>query len=273
MNSAFTFLDPRNPSVDFRGKCALTVMAKAPVAGQVKTRLTPPLTQEQAAGLSACFLKDTVVNLENAASVTDARWVVSYWPSGAEAAFRGILPRRALLLSQRGNTFGERLLRTAEDILACGFSSVCLIDSDSPTVPMSAFVQAVEELAASKDRLVLGPSMDGGYYLLGLNLPHKYLFEEILWSTPTVADQTRERARHLGLTVISLPTWYDVDEARSLRRLRRELVASNQEKSSYRTAYRAPFTRAYIEKIGCLLNDAGTEAEIVENADVLDSAS
>jgi rSAM/selenodomain-associated transferase 1 len=260
VSQPFILLDPRRPSVDFRNKCAFTVMAKAPVAGQVKTRLTPPLTPEQAAGLNACFLRDTVVSLADAAAATGTRWVISYMPADEEAAFGSILPPGALLLPQRGNGFGERLLRTAEDLFTCGFRSVCLIDSDSPTVPTSAFVTAAEELAELDDRVVLGPSDDGGYYLLGLNQRHKHLFENISWSTTAVAQQTRERAKHLGLPVISLPTWYDVDEVLSLKRLRRELFSRRMEASSQSAAYPAPFTRAYLQEIGWSLNNAASDA-------------
>jgi uncharacterized protein len=264
MSQPFILLDPHQPSIDFRKRCALTVMAKVPVAGQVKTRLTPPLTPEQAAGLNACFLKDTVASLADAAAAAGARWIISYMPAGEEAAFRDILPQGALLLPQRGNGFGERLLRTTEDLFACGFTSVCLIDSDSPTVPTGAFVRAAEELAESGDRVVLGPSHDGGYYLLGLNQRHNHLFENISWSTAAVAQQTRERAKQLSLPVISLPTWYDVDEELSLERLRRELFSPGLEVLSQPAAYPAPFTRAYLQQIGLSLNNVASDA-IPEN--------
>jgi uncharacterized protein len=264
VSQPFILLDRRQPSVDFHNRCALTVMAKAPIAGQVKTRLSPPLTFDQAARLNACFLRDTVGSLADASAASGARWVISYMPAGEEAAFRGILPPGALLLSQRGNGFGERLLRTTEDLFACGFSSVCLIDSDSPTVPASVFVRAAEELAACGDRVVLGPSDDGGYYLLGVNQRHTHLFENIAWSTAEVDQQTRERAKQLGLPVVSLPTWYDVDEELSLERLRREFFAPGLEASPQPGAYPAPFTRAYLQKIGLSLNNAASDA-IQEN--------
>ncbi len=251
-------LDSLQPSAGFHGKCALAVMAKAPVAGKVKTRLTPSITPEQAAVLNACFLKDTIGSLADATALTGARWVISYTPIGEEASFDGILPPGALLLPQRGNGFGERLLRTTEDLFACGFSSVCLIDSDSPTVPTRAFVRAVEALAAPGDRVVLGPSDDGGYYLLGLNQRHSCVFEDISWSTAAVARQTRERAEQVGLPVISLQTWYDVDEVVSLKRLRRELFSRSVEASRQSAGYPAPYTRAYLQQIGWSLNDASS---------------
>ncbi|MEI4884115.1 TIGR04282 family arsenosugar biosynthesis glycosyltransferase, partial [Klebsiella pneumoniae] len=88
------------------------------------------------------------------------------------------------------------------------YGSVCLIDSDSPTVPVSVYQQAVETLQASEDRkerVILGPSVDGGYYLIGLTHPHHEPFRCITWSTSTVAAETRERCHSAGLALIELP--------------------------------------------------------------------
>src|SRR5271170_6710421 len=142
MSHPYRILDPSYPNPEFAGKCALTVMAKAPRPGKVKTRLSPPLTPDQASDLNACFLRDTVTSLRAATPKAPAEWVISYTPIGEEAAFRGILPYGALLIPQRGDGFGERLLATAEDLFSCGFAAVCLIDSDSPTVPTEEFVTA-----------------------------------------------------------------------------------------------------------------------------------
>ena len=109
-------------------------MAKAPRPGKVKTRLSPPLTLDQTAALNIVFLKDTT---ENLASIPGAAGLISYTPVGDEALFAGLLPGTFALVAQRGNGFGERLLAAAQDILAIGYGAVCLIDSDSPTVPAS----------------------------------------------------------------------------------------------------------------------------------------
>lgn len=275
MSQPFIFLNPRRPSAEFRDRCALAVMAKAPIAGQVKTRLSPPLTCEQAARLNACFLRDTVASLSDASAITGARWVISYMPASQESAFRGILPAGALLLPQRGNEFGDRLRLTSEDLFACGFSSVCLIDSDSPTVPTGAFVRAAEELGAPGDRVVLGPSDDGGYYLLGVNRRHRLLFENISWSTSGVAEQTRDRAKQLALPVVSLPTWFDVDDEWSLARLRREFQSPTLAVSPGRDAYPAPFTRRYLQQIGLSATDVGNDAiqKNVNEPDIANSAN
>ena len=108
--------------------CALAVMAKAPRAGKVKTRLAPALGFEGSAAINVCFLRDTTRNIAEVASERAAAGVVCYTPVGEEAAFDGLLPAEFALIAQRGDGFGERLLAAAEDILSCGFGAVCLID-------------------------------------------------------------------------------------------------------------------------------------------------
>jgi hypothetical protein len=98
-----------------------------------------------------------------------------------------------------------------------------VLNSDSPTLPTSLLVETAEVLSHPGDRAVLGPSTDGGYYLLGLKARHRRLFEEITWSTDLVAEQTLARAAEIGLSVHLLPAWYDVDDAQSLSVLYGEL--------------------------------------------------
>ena len=98
-----------------------------------------------------------------------------------------------------------------------------MLNADSPTLPTELLVLTAELLAAPGDRAVLGPSDDGGYYLLGLKRRHERMFQDIDWSTERVAAQTLARAGELGLPIHVLPTWYDVDDAATLRRLHGEL--------------------------------------------------
>jgi len=158
-------------------------------------------------------------------------------------AYVDILPDGFSLLPQRGDKFGERLYFAVEDLFKCGFDSVCLIDSDSPTVPPENFAEAVELLSASEDRVVLGPSEDGGYYAIGLRKPHRRLFEQIDWSTEQVLNQTIQRATESGLEIKLLPTGYDVDDGASLRRLCNELLADMT------AADIAPYTRKFLVSI------------------------
>ncbi len=229
-----------------KGWCALAVMAKAPRPGKVKTRLSPPLTPEQASELNICFLRDTTENILQVTEAGNSAGIVVYTPVGDEAAFDGILPTDFQLLGQRGEGFGERLFHACEDLFACGFSAVCLIDSDSPTMPQEALLQAVTRLLLAGDRVVLGGSDDGGYYLIGLKHSHRQLFERIDWSTERVLEQTLERAREIGLQAELLPTWYDVDDGSTLERLRRELLAAPDESSA---GYNAKHTRKCLQSL------------------------
>jgi uncharacterized protein len=222
-------IDPKTSSAMFHGCCALAVMAKAPKAGLVKTRLSPPLDSHQAAALNIAFLRDTLACLKEVEATGAANVVISYTPIGEEANFAGIVPDDVALIPQRGEGFGERLQYTAEDLFAAGFSAVCLIDSDSPTVPKDAYAEAVRRLLANEDCAVLGPSDDGGYYLLGVNASHPRLFEDIAWSTAVVAEQTLQRARQIDVPLYFLPTWFDVDDRQTLARLYRELLVSGHD--------------------------------------------
>jgi len=222
------------------------VMTKAPRAGKVKTRLTPPLTPEEAASLNICFLRDTCAAISSATGDGLARGIAVYTPVGEEAAYAGILPDEFELVPQRGEAFGERLSFATEDLLSLGFDSVCLIDSDSPTVPQQAFAQAARILSENENAIVLGPSDDGGYYLIGLKKLHRQLFEKIDWSTERVLDQTITRAKELNLEVHLLPSWFDVDDRATLRRLCHELFAANGNVSD---AYPAPATRDFLEDL------------------------
>jgi uncharacterized protein len=223
--------------------CALAVMAKAPRAGLVKTRLSPPLTAEQAAGLNVSFLKDT---LENLAGVAGGAGLISYTPVGDEAMFEGLAPEGFALVAQREGDFGERLLGAAEDILACGFGSVCLIDSDSPTVPAAAYERAVRELAREGERIVLGPTLDGGYYLIGMRRAQAAVFERIAWSTGSVYAQTCARAWGAGIEVVELPLWYDVDDAATLEILKAELLGGMRPGFALTKGYDAKWTREFL---------------------------
>ena len=198
-------------------------MAKAPRVGDAKTRLVPPLTPEDAAALSACFIQDAAENIAAAGMLAPIEGYIAFAPRGAEAEFRALVAPDTRLLPTRRPGLSASLLDATTDLLAAGYGSVCLVNSDSPTLPTSILVEAARALSSPGDRLVLGPSEDGGYYLIGLKHAHARLFEDIAWSTPQVFVQTEERARELGLSVFRLPVWYDVDDIGSLHRLRSEL--------------------------------------------------
>ena len=216
-------------------------MTKVPVPGKVKTRLSPPLTPEQAAELNICFLRDISMSIVRASETSPARGVAVY-TGGPPNEYRKILPNEFLFVPQRGDDFGERLIFATEDLFAAGFASVCLINSDSPTVPAQNFAEAANELAKPGDRVVLGPSNDGGYYLIGIKQMHRRLFEEIDWSTERVAQQTRERAAELGLEIHELSVGNGIDDRAALLELARELSARS-------TTSIAPATREFLRNL------------------------
>jgi uncharacterized protein len=251
----YPILDPAIPHGTRASLCALAVMAKAPRSGKVKTRLAPPLTLDQSAAINICFLQDTTENIAAVAASGKAAGIISYTPIGDEALFDNLLPAAFALIPQRGEGFGERLLATAEDLLACGYGSVCLIDSDSPTVPAAAFEQAVAELAKPGDRIILGPSHDGGYYLIGLKRPHPELFANITWSTSTVFAETIAAAKAANLEAVILPLWYDVDDAATLDILTAELLHHTPPSFTTIPGYPAKHTRDFLGK----LNQKGSD--------------
>ncbi len=229
-------------------------MAKVPEPGRAKTRLVPPLDVEGAAALSRAFLRDITENIALAARAAPVRGYVAYAPAGREALFDGVLAHGARLLLADGSQpvpprvrgFGRSLLHALRGALASQ-ASACLLNSDSPTLPTALLRRAARALAAPGDRVVLGPAEDGGYYLIGAKAPHAHLFEDIDWSTDHVADQTRARVRALGLDLVELAPWYDVDDHATLRRLIAELGAPGQGRC---VPYAASATAACIARLG-----------------------
>jgi uncharacterized protein len=208
--------------------CGIAVMAKASTPGITKTRLVPPLRFEEAAAFNTAFLQDVAANLMTAgrqAEITgcEITGYMAFGPPGSEAFFERTLGRDIGLISAWRPNFGDCLLLAIEAMLARGHSAAVVLNSDSPTLPTSLLVKTAEVLARPGDRAVLGPSTDGGYYLLGLKQAHRRMFQDITWSTEQVAEQTLERAREIGLDVHILPAWYDVDDLQSLRMLHEEI--------------------------------------------------
>jgi rSAM/selenodomain-associated transferase 1 len=221
----------------------MAIMAKAPRVGEAKTRLVPPLSASEAARLSACFIRDAAENIATAAKQAAIDDYIAYSPSGTEAEFAPLLADGTRLLPSRRLGLGSSLHDAVEDLFAAGFGSVCLVNSDSPTLPTSLLIAAVRALSLPGDRIVLGPAEDGGYYLIGLKQVHARLFDDIAWSTPLVFTQTVERAREIGLEPVVLPAWYDVDDIGSLRRLHRELCDDGGRGASYPAPHTAAFLR------------------------------
>ncbi len=235
-------------------RCAIAIMAKAPSAGRVKTRLMPILGSEWARDIGICFLRDMTRNLSLTAREVPLDPYIAFAPAGSESAFDGIVePGTQFILADGARPspsgvegFGCCLLQAAEGLFEAGYGSVALLNSDSPTLPMSLLIETVQSLALAGDRVVLGPSTDGGYYIIGMKASHPRLFQEIEWSTDNVASQTRARAADLGLEIVHLEPWYDVDDAASLGRLIADTQNRSAPKQTKRTAYAAPVTAHWL---------------------------
>jgi uncharacterized protein len=198
-------------------------MAKASLPGRAKTRLVPPLTQDEAALFNTAFLKDIAANLMAAGRDAEITGYMAYGPPGSEPFFRATLPQDIGLFEVWRPDFGDCLFTTIRHLFARGHEAVVVLNSDSPTLPTSILVDTARLLEEPGERAVLGPASDGGYYLLGLKAPHARMFEDIDWSTERVARQTLDRADEIGLPVHSLPMWYDVDDLQALQTLHAEL--------------------------------------------------
>lgn len=206
----------------------LVLYTKPAVPGRVKTRLTPALTPDEAAGMHAAFVADLVERLRRGAFDLRIAWALDAPAGGAEGDTAP--PGGPLGMRQEGRDLGERLYRglSAATRLDGGAAVVAALGSDHPTVPLETLHEAFERVEAGAE-VVLGPSLDGGYYLIVLTaeavLPE--LFDGIDWSTERVLAQTRERIDAAGLRLELVDEALDVDTPEDLARLADELAAAD----------------------------------------------
>src|SRR5215813_10437354 len=200
---------------------AVAIMAKAPWPGTVKTRLCPPLLATEAADLYRCFLLDKIAAV---GALAGAQPVIAYTPDDVRAEFDVLAPGFSLV-AQQGPDLGARLYSTLAGLLAAGHAGAVAVDSDTPTLPAAFLQQAVDCLSRPGPDVVLGPTEDGGYYLIGVRRAHRELFDGVPWSTADVLDVTLRRAARAGLRADCLPSWFDVDTPDDLERLRKVLDA------------------------------------------------
>lgn len=198
----------------------IVLFAKKPEAGKVKTRLESACTPSEAARLYRAFLLDTATVISDAQAEEK---VIAYTPMGAEDYLRGLLCKAGSFtyLAQCDGPLGERMQNAIESALGRGAECVVLLGSDSPDVPVDYINRAFEMLV--EHSLVLGPSTDGGYYLIGLRCGACCPLSGIAWSTGDVLDQTLAEIgdQPFGL----LPVWYDVDTPQEAAFLRVHLRA------------------------------------------------
>lgn len=237
----------------------LVLFTKPAVPGRVKTRLLGELSPEQAAELHRAFLDDVAERLLAA----EARGELELWSAWALVPGESVPGGPGRALRQEGRDLGERLAnglaRAARE--AGGAAAVAALGSDHPTVPMESVREAFRRVEAGAD-VVLGPSRDGGYYLvaLGARALRPELFEGVPWSTPEVLARTEERAARLGLRVERIAGGYDVDTPDDLDHLAAELAADLAEGGAGVAAL-CPRTRALLAAWGRLAVPAADSRE------------
>lgn len=206
-------------------KTCVIVFAKNPIPNAVKTRLIPSLSPEQAATLYAAFLTDWCRAL---AEFSNVDLIIAYTPADAQPDLQALIGDDAVYIPQIGADLGERLTSATQWAAEHGYTKILIVGSDSPTLPISYISQALTLLDSRN--IVIGPSTDGGYYLIGFSVktltttvPH--VFEDIAWSTVEVFQQTVERIHAAEATLGLLPPWYDIDRAEDLAFLHAHISA------------------------------------------------
>jgi len=187
---------------------ALAIMAKAPIAGTVKTRLLPYLSAEDAAELARSLLLDQLSHL---CAIEAADLYVAFTPLQEEARMKQLAPAPFQLFSQSEGDLGVRMQNVFTQLFGKGHQAIVLIGADLMPVPFEYFAQAYDYLDGPEPRVVLGPSRDGGYYLVGLNRPMPAMFENMIWSHDQVFTQTVTKLADLGIEPRQLPIWFDID--------------------------------------------------------------
>ncbi len=195
-------------------KRALILFLKAPTPGRVKTRLQPQLTAQAAATLYRAMVEDLVAGLSKSEGW---EFVVFFWPREEESAVGGWLGDGHTYRAQRGGDLGDRMLDAFAWARERGFDKTVIIGSDAPLLDDPAITEAFDGL--DRADLVLGPSTDGGYYLIGMRAPREAIFEGVAWSTERVLSQTRAKARDAGITLLELEERSDVDTYEDVLRL------------------------------------------------------
>jgi hypothetical protein len=201
--------------------CAVAVFTKPPRPGRVKTRLIGPLTARQAASLHLACLKDTLQMVEKVRGA-DCWLYVSGTPAEVHrlAAQLGLGPRWHRTV-QRGADLGERMSRGIGELLARGYQRVAIVGTDTPWMRAQRVTQALAALRRS--RVVLGPSEDGGYYVVAARGRAPEMFRGIRWGTGEVLGKTRAALKRCGVSWHELALDFDLDRMEDLLRLEKEL--------------------------------------------------
>ena len=190
----------------------LILFAKPPVAGKVKTRLTPPLPRSSALALYRAFLSD---GLNFLSTFRERGFLVECstsepWSPEEAQVNLGIEVKKIVFTVQCAGDLGTRMLHALTSSHENGASATVILGADAPTVPSELVLDAFDRLENGADA-VIAPSSDGGYVLIGCKRPRREIFENIPWGGPEVTESTRKAARAAGIDLQETDPWYDVD--------------------------------------------------------------
>ncbi len=197
-----------------RAKPAIVAFAKNPEVEPVKTRLAASLGPETACKLYTSLLADCLHSLSN---LKQMRRFISCSSSSRHPYFLNLASKYGVeLVEQTGENLGERMLSCIEE-LSLNFEPVVIVGTDVPILPIDELCLALTD--PKPWDVLLGPTLDGGYYLIAMNKPHAEVFAQVDWSTEKVLHQTRQNCAHHQLKLRELPPSLDVDDVGSLLHL------------------------------------------------------
>ena len=214
---------------------ALILFTRVPLAGKTKTRLQQALTPDQCARAQKAFLRDLTGNCRGPWDM-----LVFYGGEGPVSVLQQLLPEQKVFYPQEGSGLGEKMDRAIQKTLALGYDRCVLVGSDLPELRRDRIGAAFDAL--DRADIVLGPTPDGGYYLIGCKAPCPKLFAGQRYGGSTVLENTQKAARAAGLGTEKIPGLSDVDEPRDLEALARRLETASSAD--------CPNTRAFLREIG-----------------------
>jgi len=200
---------------------AVILFARDPILGQVKTRLNSFLDNETILKLYKCFLEDSLAKIQQ---VGNADCFVGISHENNSGFFNKLESFGMTLFSQQGKDLGDKMRRAFIDRFMQGYNKVVIIGSDSPSLPVSYIDKALD----SERDLVLGPSIDGGYYLIAMRGKVFEVFSGVDWGTDKVLYETLQLVKEGSFSFDLLPVWYDVDLPEDLKFLKTHLLLITQ---------------------------------------------
>lgn len=203
-------------------KNALIIFMKAPRTGKVKTRLQPQITPAQSLTLYRAMGDDLISHFKTA---QDFDLFIYFWPPAAREEMQNWLGRDVNFIPQKEGNLGEKMCSAFDNLFDMGYQRGCIIGSDLPFLTVADVRSAFAALNSSD--VILGPTFDGGYYLIALKKNHPALFQEVDWSTEQVWTQTLEKAQESGLRVFELDKKRDIDSYEDLQMLWQQLNEVN----------------------------------------------